>query len=156
MYGRPEREGFDQGIRLLTDFINFSFEQYPLDQDHLYFLGFSQGAVVSNTLALTLGKKIKGIVSLSGHIPQFVVEENELQLVDHLSAFISHGEKDPVLPYEWGVFAQKYYKERGASVSFHTYQEGHVVSLQNRRDFIQWLLNDCKKQGDENVDNYQI
>ena len=50
------------------------------------------------TLGLKLGNRIKGIIALSGYIPAFVKEEYEINSLDHVSAFISHGEYDQVLP----------------------------------------------------------
>lgn len=144
IYGQPDREGFDEGIQLISSFIDYASEEYPIDVKHMYLLGFSQGAVMSMTLALTLGHKIKGIVALSGYIPQFALEEYDIKPVDGLSVFISHGEKDPVLPYQWGMAAQKYFNEMNASVSFYSYQEGHTVSLKNQEDFKLWLMKDIK------------
>jgi len=144
VYGQPDRGGFDEGIKLISRFIDYALEEYPIDATSLYFLGFSQGAVISMTLALTLGHKLKGIAALSGYIPQFVLEEYDRKPVDGLSVFISHGEKDPVLPYQWGVAAQEYFNEMNASVSFYSYQEGHIISLKNQEDFTIWLHNDLK------------
>ncbi|MED1951977.1 esterase [Brevibacillus centrosporus] len=139
-YGKPHREVFDQAIGKLTSFIEYATEQYPVEQSQLYLLGFSQGAILSLTLGLTLGDRIKGIVALSGYIPGFVKEEYGKQSVDHMSLFISHGEMDQVLPYEWGVANHEYYQGLGASVTFKSYQDGHTVSIQNLHDFQQWLL----------------
>ncbi|HZG70171.1 MAG TPA: hypothetical protein VEY51_01420, partial [Chondromyces sp.] len=141
-YGKPHREVFDEGISKLTDFIDYACEQYPLDTSCLYLLGFSQGAILSMTLGLTLGNRIKGVIALSGYIPRFVKEEYTIKPVDELSLFISHGQMDQVLPYEWGVENDKYFRELGAKVTFQTYAEGHTVSLKNQQDFIKWLLDD--------------
>ena len=43
-------------------------------------MGFSQGAILSMTLGLKLGNRIKGIIALSGYIPAFVKEEYDIQL----------------------------------------------------------------------------
>lgn len=139
-YGKPHRDVFDQSVSQLTDFIDYASEQYSLNRSQLYLLGFSQGAILSMSLALTLGNRIKGIVALSGYIPKIVTEDYDIKSVDELSAFISHGEMDQILPYEWGVEAQEYFKQLGANVSFHSYKEGHTVSLQNQQDFKKWLL----------------
>ncbi|WP_071393169.1 alpha/beta hydrolase [Bacillus tuaregi] len=147
VYGQPDRDGFDEGVERITSFIDYAVKEYPVDRSHLYLLGFSQGAVMSMTLALTLGHKIRGIVALSGYIPQFVLEEYDIKPVDGQSVFISHGEKDPVLPYQWGVAAQEYFNEMKASVSFHSYQEGHTVSAKNQEDLTNWLMNDLKGKG---------
>ena len=69
-------------------------------------MGFSQGAILSMTLGLKLGNRIKGIIALSGYIPAFVKEEYDISHWMSVNAFISHGEHDQVLPYEWGVDAE--------------------------------------------------
>jgi phospholipase/carboxylesterase len=143
-YGKPHREVFDEGVSKLTSFIDYACEQYPLDKSHLYLLGFSQGAILAMTLGLTLGSKIKGIVALSGYIPAFVKEEYKVKPVDEVSVFISHGEIDQVLPFEWGIANEEYFRGLGAKVAFQTYPEGHTVSLRNLQDFTNWLLIDNK------------
>ncbi len=57
-----------------------------------------------------------------------------------LTAFVSHGEIDQVLPYEWGLEAQEFLKEKGAFVTFRTYSEPHTVSAENQKDYTEWLL----------------
>lgn len=138
-FGKPHREVFDQVVSRLTSFIEQSIAQFPIDKSRLYLMGFSQGAILSMTLGVTLGNQIKGIIALSGYIPQFVKEEYNIQPVDDLSIFISHGELDNVLPFVWGQENNEYFKKLGANVSFHSYKEGHTVSLENYRDFRQWL-----------------
>ncbi len=144
-YGKPHREVFENGIKQLTNFIDYVVEQYNVDSNHLYLLGFSQGAIVSMTLGLTLGNRIKGIVALSGYIPSFVKEEYTIQSVDQLSLFISHGQFDNILPYEWGLESKEYFQSLNAQITFKTYSEGHTVSIKNRQDFKNWLITDLAK-----------
>ncbi|WP_026567419.1 alpha/beta hydrolase [Bacillus sp. UNC41MFS5] len=144
-YGKPHREVFDEGIRKLTSFIDYACKEYPLDESQLFLLGFSQGAILSMTLGLTLGSRIKGIIALSGYIPAFVKEEYEIHSVDNLSLFISHGEMDQVLPFDWGLANNEYFSGLGANVTFKTYQEGHTISLDNHRDFMNWLMEKVEK-----------
>jgi phospholipase/carboxylesterase len=144
-YGKPHREVFDEGINKLTTFIDYAEEKYPLDSKKVYLMGFSQGAIVSMTLALTLGNKIKGVIALSGYIPQFVKEEYMINTGIQLSLFISHGEYDQVLPYEWGKENVEYFTQLGVPVTFKSYPEGHTVSLDNFRDFQAWILNDFQR-----------
>lgn len=144
-YGKPHREVFENGIKQLTNFIDYVVEQYNVDSNHLYLLGFSQGAIVSMTLGLTLGNRIKGIVALSGYIPSFVKEEYTIQSVDQLSLFISHGQFDNILPYEWGLESKEYFQSLNAQITFKTYSEGHSVSIKNRQDFKNWLITDLAK-----------
>ncbi len=144
-YGKPHREVFDHAIDQLAGFIDYAAEHYPLDQGHVYLMGFSQGAIASMTLGLTLGNRIKGIAALSGYIPGFVKEEYPIKPVHQLSLFISHGEFDNVLPYEWGVESNEFFKGLGAQVTFQAYPEGHAVSLKNQQDFTKWILDDVNK-----------
>ncbi|WP_449539773.1 alpha/beta hydrolase [Ferdinandcohnia sp. Marseille-Q9671] len=146
-YGKPHRKVFDQNIKQLTSFLDYASEEYPIDQENIYLLGFSQGAIISMTLGLTLGKRIKGIAALSGYIPYFVKEEYNIELNDKLSLFISHGEYDNVLPFEWGVESKEFFKKLGANVTFHSYPEGHIVSLQNYRDLVEWITNSQENGG---------
>ncbi|WP_026691808.1 alpha/beta hydrolase [Peribacillus kribbensis] len=139
-FGKPHRESFDQAVQRLTGFIDFAAETYPIYEGSMYLLGFSQGAILSMTLGLMLGNRIKGIIALSGYIPDFVKDEYSIKPVHQLSLFISHGEMDGVLPFEWGVANKELFQKLGAYVTFKTYQEGHTVSLQNFQDFRTWLL----------------
>ena len=104
-------------------------------------MGFSQGAILSMTLGLKLGNRIKGIIALSGYIPTFVKEEYDIQSLSGVSAFISHGEHDQVLPFEWGVDAEAFYRKNGAASTFNNYPEGHTVSKENFNDFTAWFNN---------------
>lgn len=144
-YGKPHREVFDEGVKKLTSFIDYACGQYPIDEQQLFLLGFSQGAILSMTLGLTLGSRIKGIVALSGYIPAFVKEEYNIKPVDRLSIFISHGEMDQVLPFDWGVANYEYFRKLGANVTFRTYPEGHTVSIENHQDFIRWISEQIEK-----------
>ncbi|WP_379968797.1 alpha/beta hydrolase [Ectobacillus sp. sgz5001026] len=143
-YGKPHREVFDEGVNKLTNFIDYACNQYSLDESRLYVLGFSQGAILAMTLGLTL-EKLKGVVALSGYIPAFVKEEYTIKPSKQLSVFISHGNMDQVLPYEWGTENVEYFKKLGIPVTFKTYPEGHSVSYENLQDFQQWIINDVKK-----------
>lgn len=144
-YGKPHREVFDDGIKRLANFIDYATANYQIDPEQSYLLGFSQGAIVSMTLALTLGKKIKGVVALSGYIPQFVKEEYMTNPGEHLSVFVSHGEYDQVLPYEWGKENVDYFTKLGVPVTFKSYPEGHTVSGNNLQDFQAWIINDLQR-----------
>ena len=102
-------------------------------------MGFSQGAILSMTLGLKLGNRIKGIIALSGYIPAFVKEEYDIQSMDQVAAFISHGENDQVFPFKWGIDAEAFYKQHGAVSTFSAYSEGHTVSNENYSDFTEWF-----------------
>ncbi|WP_349654938.1 dienelactone hydrolase family protein [Neobacillus sp. 114] len=144
-FGKPDRHVFDETVGMISNFIDDVLAEYPVDPNQLYLAGFSQGAILSMSLAIKLGNRIKGIAALSGYIPRFVKEEYEKNPVEELSLFISHGEFDQILPYQWGVENDEYFRSLGAKVAFHSYPAGHTVSLKNQQDFTQWLINKLEK-----------
>jgi phospholipase/carboxylesterase len=138
-FGKPHRSVFDQSIQNIVSFIGEMCEEHPIDVSQLFLMGFSQGAILSMSIGLKLGNKIKGIVALSGYIPDFMKKEYKDQNLKGVSLFCSHGEKDPVLPFEWGEEAKALFSQLGAEVEFHSYPVGHQVSQQNFQDFKNWL-----------------
>ena len=59
-YGNPERELFDSSMEKLKNFIEEASNHYPIDPDRKYLIGFSQGAILSMSLALILGEFNQG------------------------------------------------------------------------------------------------
>ncbi len=142
--GNPIREMFDQAITDLEAFIHYATEKYPIDPDKRYLLGFSQGAILSMTLALTMGEQLKGIVALNGYIPEFVKTEYSLQSIKDVSVFASHGEYDSVFPVRIGRETAAYLKDLTEHLTFRLYPTDHGVSEENQLDFLQWLKQDAK------------
>lgn len=137
--GIPERKVFDKVVTYLHQFIAEAVEEYSLDQSKISLIGFSQGAVLVQTLALTMGNVIKGVAALSGYLPNFVKEEYRKHPVDHLTMFISHGEYDYVIPFHWGLESKSYFEELGANVIYKTYEDGHGVTPANKHDLTTFI-----------------
>ena len=137
--GKPIREVFDEVLVYIQSFIHEAIIEYELDAEQIYVLGFSQGAVLAQSLALTMGNVIHGVVALSGYVPDFVSTEYKKKSVNHLNMFISHGEYDYIIPPEWGRESKDYFEAQGANVTFKTYNDGHGVTPENRLDLIEFL-----------------
>ncbi len=141
--GNPLRESFDRSVRQLEAFIEYATEKYPIDASRRYLLGFSQGAILSMTLALTMGDALKGIVALNGYVPDFVKTEYSLKSVRDVSVFVSHGEFDSVFPVRIGRETAAYFQDLAPNLTFKLYPSDHGVTPDNQRDFIQWLRQDA-------------
>ncbi|MCR8659853.1 alpha/beta hydrolase [Paenibacillus endoradicis] len=142
--GNPIREMFDLAIQNLESFIRYATEKYPIDANKRYLLGFSQGAILSMSLALTMGDQLRGIVALNGYVPHFVKAEYSLQSIEDVSMFISHGEYDSVFPIQIGYETAEYFQKKTSKVTFNIYPSDHGVSEGNRTDFVQWLMEDAE------------
>ncbi|MEI7025342.1 alpha/beta hydrolase [Paenibacillus sp. y28] len=138
--GKPIRELFDTAVRQLEQFIAYATETYAIDPQQRYLLGFSQGAILSMSLALTMGQdQIRGIVALNGYVPEFVKTEYTLQPVAQMPVFISHGEYDSVFPVRIGHETAAYWQTATSACTFKLYPTDHGVSPDNQRDFLSWL-----------------
>ncbi|NBD24179.1 alpha/beta hydrolase [Paenibacillus glycinis] len=141
--GNPIREQFDEAMRELAAFIGAASEAYPIDPGRRYLLGFSQGAILAMSLALTMGDRLKGIVALNGYVPEFVKAEYPLRSVQDVSVFISHGEFDSVFPVGIGRDNAAYFQGLTSRLTFKTYPADHGVPPENQRDYTEWLLQDA-------------
>lgn len=141
--GNPIRDMFDESIKELENFIHYATGKYGIDPSRRYLLGFSQGAILSMSLALVMGEQIKGIVALNGYIPEFLKIEYPIRSIRNMSIFISHGEYDAVFPKRLGDDNTAYFRERSNHVIYRTYAAGHEVISENLRDFSNWLRQDA-------------
>ncbi len=137
--GKPTREVFDRMISFTLDFVREAIDEYHLDKKKVYIIGFNQGAVVAQTLALFLGNEIAGTVALSGFIPDFVKSEYRKDSIENATIFISHGEYDYDYPISWGEDSKQFFEENGANVIYKTYPVGHGVSPENLTDLLSFI-----------------
>ncbi|WP_379153644.1 alpha/beta hydrolase [Paenibacillus sp. sgz5001063] len=144
--GNPIREMFDQAVKDLEAFIHYATEKYPVDPDKRYLLGFSQGAILSMTLALTMGDQLRGIVALNGYIPDFVKREYSLRSIKDVSVFVSHGEYDSVFPVRIGHETVSYLQGLTERLTFKLYEADHGVTEENQLDVLKWLENDAESK----------
>lgn len=144
--GKPDRAIFDKVLIALQRFILEAIEEFQIDPHKVFVLGFSQGAVLAQSLAFVMGNLITGIVALSGYTPKFVTEEYAIRTVNHLHAFISHGDYDYVIPSQWGMESKELFEQFGATVTFKQYPDGHGVTPENWRDLGMFLAQQLQEQ----------
>ncbi|CAM4394156.1 phospholipase/carboxylesterase [Paenibacillus endophyticus] len=142
--GNPIREMFDEAVNALESFIHYATDKYPIDPVKRYLLGFSQGAILSMTLAFVMGERLKGIVALNGYIPDFVKSEYPIRSMKNVAGFISHGEYDSVFPVRIGHETAAYMNDQMNRLFFKLYPTDHGVSEENQLDFMNWLMKDAE------------
>ncbi|WP_339238431.1 esterase [Paenibacillus sp. FSL R5-0517] len=141
--GNPIRELHDASVLGLQQLIVDLSGKYAIDPKRRYIAGFSQGAIMAMTLSLIMGDAIKGIVAMSGYIPQFVKDEYKLQPDSELSVFISHGDQDHLFPLQLGEDNANFFRQHTHHVTYVPYNGGHQVTPDLYQQFQQWLRIDA-------------
>ena len=135
---QPEPDSLWAGRDHLDEFLANLSQQYPIDPKRLVLMGFSQGAALCNTMALTQPGRVMGVASLAGLIPEIVTETAHPDL-GGLSVFIAHGTRDETVPLAVARQVRELYTRLGAQVTYGEYPTGHKLTSQGMADLKQWL-----------------
>ncbi|MBA0884267.1 alpha/beta hydrolase [Flavobacterium undicola] len=126
---------------LIAQFIEELVTNYPIDKNAISLLGFSQGAILSYSIALSHPEKIQKVIALSGYISEPIFEENyKNNNFSNLQVFAAHGTVDQVIPVEWARKAKPFLANLGIESVYKEYPIGHGVSPQLFNDFKNWLI----------------
>jgi phospholipase/carboxylesterase len=79
------------------------------------------------------------VVSLSSLIPDVVEVTADANRLPGLPVFITHGQKDEIIPPERGRASRDRYAELGARVTYHEYSTGHKVHTDGLKALKTWL-----------------
>ena len=101
--------------------------------------GFSQGGIMSASVALSAPDRVAGFGVLSGRIlPEIEARLAAPAALATLHAFIAHGREDNKLPVSWAQRAEEWLTKLGIPHDVRLYEGGHGVSPAMARDFIAW------------------
>lgn len=129
-----------QSRDLIANFIDELIENYPIDASNVTLIGFSQGTILSNAIAVSYPEKVQRVVAMSGYFnPEIAVENYQNNDFSQLKIFASHGIVDQVVPVEWARNSIPKLKALGIAVEYKEYPVGHGVTPQNFFDFKKWL-----------------
>lgn len=132
-------QGLESRDRLL-EFIDAIVEKENLDSKDVWLLGFSQGAILSYSIALNHPDKIQHAAILSGYPdPGFIGAIDSNSDFSNLDFFISHGVQDPVIPVDWARNGKPLLDKIGIKNEYHEYPAGHGVVPQNFYDLVHWM-----------------
>lgn len=124
----------------IAAFIDYATDKYPVDFNNVTLLGFSQGTILSYSVALTYPKKIKNVVALSGYINKDIIPTNiSSESLKHLNIYSSHGTVDQVIPVDWARQSKPFLDNLGVNISYSEFPVGHGVAPQNFYEFRNWL-----------------
>lgn len=140
--GKPiyNKDQAEQSRKTILAFIEQLKTKHHFDPSQVYLCGFSQGGIMSYSVALTQPDKIKGIAIMSGRLLEevktMVAPKEKLK---NLNIFIAHGTKDNVLNIQYARDAEAYIKQIGLTPLYKEYPEGHTISNEMYSDLLKWL-----------------
>lgn len=110
------------------------------DPNQVYLMGFSQGGIMSYSVALTEPEKIAGIAVMSGRLlPEIKPFIADIDRLKKLKIFVSHGTHDSVLKFQYAEDAVDYLKSKGLNPDFHQYSEDHTINIEMLNDTVKWI-----------------
>jgi phospholipase/carboxylesterase len=126
---------------LIATFVDELVANYPIDNQNVTLIGFSQGTILSYAVALSYPEKIQKVVAMSGYLNLEIVAEDYLKnTFGNLHIFASHGTVDQVIPVDWARKAKPILDNLGIQSVYKEYPVGHGVAPQNFYDFKEWLV----------------
>ena len=91
---------------VLEKFIEKQSIKLNIDYNHIFLLGFSQGAMMSLYTGIRLNKKLAGIISLSGLLPDTIDNLKTSQIMKQ-NILLLHGTDDNVVPFNYFLDTKK-------------------------------------------------
>ncbi|MFN3952377.1 MAG: alpha/beta hydrolase [Thermaurantimonas sp.] len=116
---------------LIKSFIESTSVNYSIPEGKNILMGFSQGAILGYSVALTYPEIVDALIAMSGYINNLILPENILyDRLRHLDFLITHGTEDPVIPYEWAKKSAEFLEKNKLNHRFFGYQAGHGIDAQ--------------------------
>ena len=142
----PDLDQAEASRLRLARFIDEVVEAYGVDRRCVYLMGFSQGAMMSLSVALTRPNKVARVVAMSGRLPeQAVSNPASLEEIRKLEIFVSHGAYDDLLPILNGRACRDQLERLGVSLTYREYPMGHEVRPEALREITAWLTSTLDK-----------
>ena len=113
---------------------------HGIDPARIWIAGFSQGGIMSASVALTAPDQLAGFGILSGRIlPEVLPLVQPDPRLAALQAYVSHGVQDEVLGIHFARQAKQVLDGLGVPLSYQEHEGGHRLSGATAGDFLQWL-----------------
>ena len=130
----------EESRQKLIHFIDEVVKAYGANPKQVYLMGFSQGAIMSASIALTRPDLVAGAVLMSGRVlPEIQPSMASPEQLQGLSFLVVHGTFDNVLPIQNGRASREILSSLPVQMTYHEYPMGHEVSHESITDVANWL-----------------
>lgn len=126
--GYPDPVTFHPTYEALQRWFDDLLAELGIGIDRVVLGGFSQGCVMSHSLALGKGRpRPAGLIGLSGFIPTLDGFELDLDGLQGWPAAIGHGIYDGVIGVQWGRDARRRLEAAGAELTYRESPMDHTI-----------------------------
>ena len=126
----------------LIAFLERVVTEYNLEPRQVYLVGFSQGAIIGASVALTRPDLVAGLVMLSGRIlPEIAPLLALPRLLSELFVFVAHGCLDDKLPIRHAHATSALLSSLGVKLTYREYDMGHEIGEEEISEVNAWLSN---------------
>jgi len=133
-------EQAESSRRAIIRFLGEAVEAYGADRGRVFLMGFSQGAIMSLSVALTEPAAVAGVVAMSGRLlPEVLPLLPPPDALRGLAILLQHGTADQVLPIHHGRSARDRLAALPLDLTYREYAMGHQVSEESLADAAAWL-----------------
>ena len=133
-------EEAEHSRKLLITLLQQLQQQHGIAPKGSVVAGFSQGGIMSASVALSSPESVRGFAILSGRIlPELEPQVASNARLASLRAFVGHGDYDSKLPVHWAERSDALLKARGVIHESHRYPIDHGISAEMHADFVRWL-----------------
>ena len=130
----------EQSCQTLLRFVAQLQSVYSIAPRNTVIAGFSQGGILSASVALSAPELVAGFGVLSGRIlPELEPHIANKARLENLHAFIGHGEYDSKLPVLWAQRSDQLLSGLGVAHLTRLYPIDHGISAEMQADFLSWL-----------------
>jgi phospholipase/carboxylesterase len=124
----------------LLEFIRQLPASHGVDPKRIWIAGFSQGGIMSASVALTAPASVAGFGVLSGRIlPEVLPQVQHGPALGKVQAFVSHGIYDQTLGIHFAHHAREVLSGLGVPLAYTEYAAGHALDEEMIADFQRWL-----------------
>ena len=124
----------------LIAFLEETVDRYNLESSWVYLMGFSQGAIIGASVALTRPDLVAGLVMMSGRIlPEIKPLIATAAELETLNVLVAHGTYDGKLPIRHGHASRDLLSSLGVNLTYREYDMDHVIGQDELRDIGTWL-----------------
>jgi len=140
MGGPPDVDAMLSSRRELEAFIERCLASYSIDRKKLALLGFSQGGVMSYSLALTHPERFAALAVLSSWLPkELEARLNVSAAVQALPTLIQHGTQDPMIEVDRARDSVERLRQLKLPLTFREYEMAHEIAPESLRELSAWL-----------------